>query len=76
MKAARLHAYHEALKLEEIDEPTATGPLDVVVRIGAAGRAAPICTSRRGSGRRSRESSSPYMPGDETPAGYTRSGRR
>jgi NAD+-dependent secondary alcohol dehydrogenase Adh1 len=37
MNAARLHAYHEALKLEEIDEPTLIGPLDVVVRIGAAG---------------------------------------
>jgi NAD+-dependent secondary alcohol dehydrogenase Adh1 len=37
MKAARLHAYHEPLKLDEIDEPKATGPLDVIVRIGAAG---------------------------------------
>src|SRR5436309_2867553 len=37
MKAARLHAYHEALKLDEIGEPQVTGPLDVVVRIGAAG---------------------------------------
>ena len=37
MKAARLHAYHEPLALDEIDEPRAVGPLDVVVRIGAAG---------------------------------------
>ena len=37
MKAARLHAYHEALKLDDVDEPKATGPHDVVVRIGAAG---------------------------------------
>jgi NAD+-dependent secondary alcohol dehydrogenase Adh1 len=37
MKAARLHAYHEALKLDQVDEPTTGGPLDVVVRIGAAG---------------------------------------
>jgi NAD+-dependent secondary alcohol dehydrogenase Adh1 len=37
MKAARLHAYHEPLALDEIDEPSAVGPLDVVVRIGAAG---------------------------------------
>ena len=37
MKAARLHGYHERLKLDSIDEPTATGPLDVVVRIGGAG---------------------------------------
>jgi NAD+-dependent secondary alcohol dehydrogenase Adh1 len=37
MKAARLHAYHEALALDELDEPRVVGPLDVVVRIGAAG---------------------------------------
>ena len=37
MKAARLHAYHEPLALDELDEPRAVGPLDVVVRIGAAG---------------------------------------
>ena len=27
MKAARLHAYHEALKLEQVDEPKATEPV-------------------------------------------------
>jgi NAD+-dependent secondary alcohol dehydrogenase Adh1 len=37
LKAARLHDYHERLKLDSIDEPTVTGPLDVVVRIGGAG---------------------------------------
>ena len=37
MKAARLHEYHEALKVEEIDEPKILGPLDVIVKIGAAG---------------------------------------
>jgi NAD+-dependent secondary alcohol dehydrogenase Adh1 len=37
MKAARLHAYHERLAVDEVDEPRALGPLDVVVRIGAAG---------------------------------------
>jgi NAD+-dependent secondary alcohol dehydrogenase Adh1 len=37
MKAARLHAYHEPLAVDEIDEPRAVDPLDVVVRIGAAG---------------------------------------
>jgi NAD+-dependent secondary alcohol dehydrogenase Adh1 len=37
MKAARLHAYHEPLALDEIDEPSAVGPLDILVRIGAAG---------------------------------------
>ena len=37
MKAARLHAYHDPLALDEVEEPCAAGPLDVVVRIGAAG---------------------------------------
>jgi NAD+-dependent secondary alcohol dehydrogenase Adh1 len=37
MKAARLHAYHEPMALDEVDEPRAVGPLDVIVRIGAAG---------------------------------------
>lgn len=37
MKAARLHRYHERLALDEIAEPEASGPWDVVVRIGGAG---------------------------------------
>jgi NAD+-dependent secondary alcohol dehydrogenase Adh1 len=41
-KAARLHHYDEnippdSLRVEEIDEPKIEGPLDVIVRIGAAG---------------------------------------
>jgi NAD+-dependent secondary alcohol dehydrogenase Adh1 len=37
MKAARLHNYNEYLQIDEVDEPRATEPLDVVVRIGASG---------------------------------------
>ena len=42
MKAARLHRYdesipHDSLKVEEIDEPRIENPLDVIIRIGAAG---------------------------------------
>jgi NAD+-dependent secondary alcohol dehydrogenase Adh1 len=37
MKAARLHEYEQPLAVDEVDEPGALGPLDVVVRIGAAG---------------------------------------
>ena len=37
MKAARLHEYHQSLKVEEIDEPKIAGPFDVIVKIGAAG---------------------------------------
>lgn len=37
MKAVRLHAYDERARLEEVAEPRATGPHDVVVRVGGAG---------------------------------------
>ncbi|MDQ3376497.1 MAG: NAD(P)-dependent alcohol dehydrogenase [Actinomycetota bacterium] len=37
MKAARLHSYSEYLKIDEVAEPEIEGPLDVIVRIGAAG---------------------------------------
>lgn len=37
MKAVRLHAYHQQPVIEEVPEPRATGPFDVVVRIGGAG---------------------------------------
>jgi NAD+-dependent secondary alcohol dehydrogenase Adh1 len=37
MIAARLHKYHESLAVEEIAEPTITGPHDVIVRVGGAG---------------------------------------
>ncbi len=37
MKAVRLHHYEELPKVEEMDEPKITGPLDVIVRIGGAG---------------------------------------
>ena len=37
MKAIRLHRYEERPVVEEIAEPEANGPFDVVVRIGGAG---------------------------------------
>ncbi|HLH67333.1 MAG TPA: NAD(P)-dependent alcohol dehydrogenase [Solirubrobacteraceae bacterium] len=37
MIAARLHAYHEPLRVESVHEPEISGPMDVIVRIGAAG---------------------------------------
>jgi NAD+-dependent secondary alcohol dehydrogenase Adh1 len=37
MKAVRLHAYHQQPVVEEVPEPAAKGPLDVVVKIGGAG---------------------------------------
>lgn len=37
MKAARLHAYGEELRIEEVPDPEPRDPLDVIVRIGGAG---------------------------------------
>lgn len=37
MKAVRLHGYHQQPVVEEVPEPTARGPLDVVVKVGGAG---------------------------------------
>jgi NAD+-dependent secondary alcohol dehydrogenase Adh1 len=37
VKAARLHNYNEYLHIDEVDEPQADGPLDVIVKIGASG---------------------------------------
>jgi NAD+-dependent secondary alcohol dehydrogenase Adh1 len=37
MKAVRLHAYHKLPVIEEVPEPTVTGPFDVLVRVGGAG---------------------------------------
>jgi NAD+-dependent secondary alcohol dehydrogenase Adh1 len=37
MKAVRLHGYHEDPVVEDVPEPTVSGPFDVVVKIGGAG---------------------------------------
>ncbi|HVQ89514.1 MAG TPA: NAD(P)-dependent alcohol dehydrogenase [Mycobacteriales bacterium] len=37
MKAVRLHAYHSEPVVEEVPEPTVSGPFDVIVRVGGAG---------------------------------------
>lgn len=37
MKVARLHAYNENPRIEEVAEPEITGPFDVIVKIGGAG---------------------------------------
>ncbi|GAA5171494.1 MULTISPECIES: NAD(P)-dependent alcohol dehydrogenase [Amycolatopsis] len=37
MKAVRLHEYHRSPVVEEVPEPTAKEPFDVVVKIGGAG---------------------------------------
>src|SRR3954468_6562119 len=37
MKAVRLHGYHQQPQIDEVPEPVAKEPFDVVVRIGGAG---------------------------------------
>jgi NAD+-dependent secondary alcohol dehydrogenase Adh1 len=37
MRAVRLHEYHHQPVVEEVPEPTISGPLDVIVKIGGAG---------------------------------------
>lgn len=37
MKAVQVVGYHQNLELRDVEEPTIQGPLDVIVRIGAAG---------------------------------------
>ncbi len=37
MKAVRVHKYHADPQIDEIPEPTLTGPLDVIVKVGGAG---------------------------------------
>jgi NAD+-dependent secondary alcohol dehydrogenase Adh1 len=65
MKAARLHAYHEDLKVEEIAEPKLTGPLDVVVRIGAAGLCRTDLHIQEGQWAEKSGVVLPYVPGHE-----------
>ena len=37
MKAVRLHEFHQQPVVDEVPEPTISGPLDVIVKIGGAG---------------------------------------
>jgi NAD+-dependent secondary alcohol dehydrogenase Adh1 len=65
MKAARLHAYHQALQVEEVAEPRALGPLDVVVRIGAAGLCRTDLHIQEGQWAEKSQVALPYTPGHE-----------
>src|ERR1700761_4158619 len=65
MKAARLHAHHDALKLESVDEPRVDGPFDVVVRIGAAGLCRTDLHIQEGQWAEKSQVKLPYTPGHE-----------
>ena len=65
MIAARLHEYHQSLKVEEVDEPKATGPFDVVVKIGAAGLCRTDLHIQEGQWAEKSQVPLPYTPGHE-----------
>ena len=65
MNAARLHAYHQALKLDEVAEPRIDGPLDVIVRIGAAGLCRTDLHIQEGQWAEKSGVELPYTPGHE-----------
>jgi NAD+-dependent secondary alcohol dehydrogenase Adh1 len=65
MKAARLHAYHEPLKIDQVAEPEITGPLDVIVRIGAAGLCRTDLHIWEGQWAEISQIELPYIPGHE-----------
>jgi len=65
MKAARLHAYHDTRELESISEPELEGPLDVIVRIGAAGLCRTDLHIQEGQWAEKSEVTLPYTPGHE-----------
>src|ERR671922_2794814 len=65
MIAAWLHGYHEQLKLQEIDSPMVDGPLDVIVRIGAAGLCRTDLHIQEGQWAEKSGVELPYTPGHE-----------
>jgi NAD+-dependent secondary alcohol dehydrogenase Adh1 len=65
VNAARLHAYQEALKLDEVDDPKVDGPLDVIVRIGAAGLCRTDLHIQEGQWAEKSGVQLPYTPGHE-----------
>ena len=65
MRAARLHAYRQPLLLEEIPEPRIQGPLDVIVRVGAAGLCRTDLHIQEGQWAEKAQVPLPYTPGHE-----------
>jgi NAD+-dependent secondary alcohol dehydrogenase Adh1 len=65
VKAARLHEYHQPLKLDEVDEPKALDRFDVVVKIGAAGLCRTDLHIQEGQWAEKSQVELPYTPGHE-----------
>ena len=70
MRAVQVVGYHQDLEMTEVDVPEATGPFDVVVRIGGAG----VCRTDLHILEGQWEEKSGSVT--RTPAGCTPSGRR
>ncbi|EMC96774.1 hypothetical protein BAUCODRAFT_131289 [Baudoinia panamericana UAMH 10762] len=71
MKVVRVVGYHKNLELDEAPEPKVTGPLDVIVKIGAAG----VCrvSMIQPEERRGTTSSNVRLDGHPYPRGATKS---
>jgi NAD+-dependent secondary alcohol dehydrogenase Adh1 len=65
MNAARLHRYHDPLRVEELAEPKITGPHDVIVRIGGAGLCRTDLHIQDGQWAEKSGVQLPYTPGHE-----------
>ena len=68
MKAALLTGYDQDLEITDVPDPTVTGPLDVIVRIGAAGLCRTDIHIQQGwfaDGQREAGLELPYVPGHE-----------
>src|SRR5436305_13826870 len=65
MIAARLHRYHDPLTVEQIAEPTITGPHDVIVRLGGAGLCRTDLHIQEGQWAEKSGVALPYVPGHE-----------
>ena len=76
MKAIRLHSYGQPPQLDDVPEPQATGPDDVVVRIGGAGLCRTDLHIIDGWFADAIPADLPLVLGHRTPAGSMRSARR
>jgi NAD+-dependent secondary alcohol dehydrogenase Adh1 len=65
MHAVRLHAYRDALRFDQVDDPKVTGPFDVIVRIGAAGLCRTDLHIQEGQWAAKSGVDLPYTPGHE-----------
>ncbi|MGK9149302.1 NAD(P)-dependent alcohol dehydrogenase [Plantibacter flavus] len=71
MKAVRLHRYEEQPSIDEVAEPTITGPWDVIVDVGAAGVCRTDLHIIEGQWEPIQHPSLPYILGHEN-AGWVR----